>query len=307
VIRFYHFKMEFSHTSHSSKGLSSAFKIGIAINVVFISVESAFGFLSNSSALIADAGHNLSDTLALAFSWIAVVISHRKPTKRFTYGFRRSTILVAMLNTILLLAVVVFITIEAIDRLRNPSEINTRSVIVIAAVGILVNGLTAWLFIKDKKKDLNIRSTFVHFVADALLSLGVVAAGVMITFTGFVWIDPLVSLVIVAIILLSAIRLLVDSVSLALDAVPEGINIQAVSNYLKQLPEVKGIHDLHIWALSTTDVALSVHLCTSKQTDLNFISTIQQQLQKQFNIEHSTIQVEYGVTDSECTSSCHPN
>lgn len=295
--------MEHNHSHSHDMNLGNAFKIGISINIVFIIVEAVYGFLSNSMALVADAGHNLSDVLALVFSWIAVILSQRKPTLKFTYGFRRSTILIALLNTILLLAAVAFIVWETIQRLGKPLEINSNSVITVAAIGIAVNGFTAWLFMKGKKHDLNIRSAFVHFIADALVSLGVVVAGIIMAYTGIVWVDSLVSFAIIAVILYSSYHLLIDSVNLALDAVPENVNIQAVRDYLKSLPEVSDIHDLHIWALSTTDAALTVHLATNTQTDVAFITNIQHQLHQQFDIEHATIQVEYGKAD--CETNCN--
>ena len=294
--------MEHNHSHNSNINLGNAFKIGISINIVFIIIEASYGFLSNSMALVADAGHNLSDVLALVFSWVAVILSQRKPTLKFTYGFRRSTILIALLNTVLLLAAVVFIVWETIERMGKPLEINSNSVITIAAIGIAVNGFTAWLFLKDRKHDLNIRSAFVHFIADALVSLGVVIAGIIMAFTGIVWIDSVVSFAIIAVILYSSYHLLIDSVNLALDAVPENVNIEAVRIYLQSLPEVSDIHDLHIWALSTTDAALTVHLATNTQTDVTFITNIQHQLHEQFDIEHATIQVEFG--DTACETNC---
>ena len=294
--------MEHNHSHSSNINLGNAFKIGISINIVFIIIEASYGFLSNSMALVADAGHNLSDVLALVFSWVAVILSQRKPTLKFTYGFRRSTILIALLNTVLLLAAVVFIVWETIERMGKPLEINSNSVITIAAIGIAVNGFTAWLFVKGKKHDLNIRSAFVHFIADALVSLGVVVAGIIMAFTGIVWIDSIVSFAIIAVILYSSYHLLIDSVTLALDAVPENVNIEAVRIYLQSLPEVSDIHDLHIWALSTTDAALTVHLATNTQTDVTFITNIQHQLHEQFDIEHATIQVEFG--DTACETNC---
>jgi cobalt-zinc-cadmium efflux system protein len=286
--------MEHTHTHKNDVSISNAFKTGITINAVFIIAEVLAGFMSNSMALIADAGHNLSDILALAFSWIAVIISQRKPTLKFTYGFRRSTILVALLNSILLLVAVGFIIYETLQRLHNPVEINTNSVIFVAAIGIGINAFTAWLFMKGKTNDLNIRSAFVHFVTDALVSLGVVVAGVLIALTDIRLIDSLVSFTIIVVILIGSYNLLIDSVNLALDAVPENIEIGKVREYLTSLPEVKGVHDLHIWSLSTTDAALTVHLSTSEITDLNFITSIQNHLHEHFNIEHSTVQIEYG-------------
>lgn len=285
--------------------MGNAFKISIIINIIFIVIEVLFGFFSQSMALVADAGHNFSDVLALVFSWFAVALSRRKPTLRFTYGFRRSTILIALVNTIVLLVAVAFIILETIERLGKPTVINTNSVIIVAASGVAVNGVTAWLFLKGKNYDLNIRSAFVHFIADALVSLGVVIAGVIIAFTGIIWIDSVISFVIIAVILYSSYHLLIDSVNLALDAVPKNINIEAIRAYLKGLTGVSNIHDLHIWALSTTDAALTVHLTTQTQTDIRFITNIQRQLYEQFSIEHATIQVEYSNNPADCISNCN--
>ena len=284
--------------------MGNAFKIGIALNLLFVIIEATFGYLSNSMALIADAGHNLSDVMALAFSWIAVILSGRRPTLKFTYGLRRATILTALLNTILLLVAVAFIVWETIERIGKPIEIKSESVIIVASIGILVNAFTAWLFMKDKKHDLNIRSAFVHFVADALVSLGVVIAGVIMIFTNIVWIDIVASFIIIAVILYSTYHLLIDSVNLALDAVPENINIDVVRRFLENLPEVNSIHDLHIWALSTTDAALTVHLSTNIHTDIGFIISVQKELHERFKIGHATIQVEYGNDKSDCRSNC---
>lgn len=289
--------MEFQHSHNQNIKLGNAFITGISINIIFVVAEALAGYYSNSMALVADAGHNLSDVLALVFSWIAVVLSQRKPTLKFTYGFRRSTILVALLNTILLLVAVCFIIYETFTRLREPLDINASSVMIVASVGIVINGFTAWLFMKGKKNDLNVRSAFIHFVADALVSLGVVVAGIIIALTGIQWIDSVVSFAIIAVILYGSYNLLIDSVNLALDAVPENIQIEHVRDYLTGLPEVTGVHDLHIWSLGTTDTALTVHLTTSVQTTLIFITSIQSHLHEQFGIEHSTIQVEFGALD----------
>jgi cobalt-zinc-cadmium efflux system protein len=286
--------MEYEHSHNHDIKLGTAFKIGISINIIFVVAEALSGVFSNSMSLVADAGHNLSDVLALVFSWIAVILSQRKPTLKFTYGFRRSTILVALLNTIVLLVAVGVILYETIQRLRNPVEINAGSVMIVATIGIAVNAFTAWLFMKGKKDDINIRSAFIHFVADALVSFGVVVGGIIMMFTGIHWIDSFVSFAIIAVILYSSYNLLIDSVNLALDAVPENIKIEHVHEYFERLPEVAGVHDLHIWSLGTTDAALTVHLTTCVPTNVNFIGSIQRHLHEQFKIEHSTIQVEYG-------------
>lgn len=291
--------MEFNHSHNPAINLGNAFKTGIAINIIFIAIEVTFGFLSNSMALVADAGHNLSDVLALVLSWIAVILSQRKPTLKFTFGFRRSTILVALLNTILLLAAVIFILYKTFLRRNDPSTVNTKNVIIVATIGICVNAFTAWLFMKEKKHDLNLQSVFVHFVADALVSFGVVTGGIIIALTGLQWIDSIVSFTIIVVILYVSYKVLIGSISLALDAVPENININEVLEFLQKLPEVSGVHDLHIWAPGTSDTALTVHLTTRKQTELVFITSIQQQLQERFNIGHATIQIEFGGTE-EC-------
>jgi len=297
--------MEHNHSHNTNTNLGNAFKTGITLNLIFIIVEVIFGFSSNSMALLSDAGHNLCDVLTLVFSWIAVLLSQRKPSLKFTYGFRRSTILIALLNTIFLLVAVVFIVWETIQRIGSPEGINSKSVITVASIGIIINGFTAWLFMKGKKHDLNIRSAFIHFIADALVSLGVVIGGIIMILTGITWIDSILSLIIVVVILYSTFHLLIDSVDLALDAVPKNINIMEVQSYLESLHEVSSIHDLHIWALSTTDAALTVHLITKTPTDIGFISSVQKQLSEKFTIEHSTIQVEYGLTNSGCKTNCN--
>lgn len=291
--------MEHHHTHSSSIKLSNAFKIGISINIIFIIVEGLSGLISNSMALIADAGHNLSDVLTLVLSWIAINLSQREPTLKFTYGFRRSTILAALLNTILLLVAVCFIIYETVRRLSHPVTIDANSMVIIASIGIVVNGFTAWLFMKERSHDLNIRSAFVHFASDALVSLGVVVAGILMKFTGIQWFDSAVSFIIIAVILYGSYKLLIDSLNLALDAVPDNIKIESVLEYLESLPEVTGVHDLHIWSLGTTNAALTVHLKTCVPTNVNFITSIQHNLNELFAIEHSTIQVEYG-SDGDC-------
>jgi cobalt-zinc-cadmium efflux system protein len=289
--------MEYDHSYNQGINTGKAFRIGITINIAFIVIEAIYGFISNSMALLADAGHNLSDVLALVFSWIAIILSLRKPTLKFTYGLRRSTILIALLNTVLLLASVAFIIYETIERLNHPVKINANSIMIVATIGIGINGYTAWLFMKDKIHDLNVRSAYLHFVADTVVSLGVVIAGILIALTGIEWIDSVVSFTIIAVILYGSYNLLIDSVNLALDAVPENIDIVEVRNLLKNLPEVEGVHDLHIWALGTNVAALTVHLITRRQTDITFISFIQRELKERFRIEHATIQVEFGSSE----------
>ena len=284
--------MEHDHIHNHSSDPGTAFKTAIVINLIFIISEVILGLKSNSMALLSDAGHNLSDLLALIFSWAAVILSKRKPTIRFTYGFRRSTILIALLNTLLLLVAAAIIIYMNIARFGKTDGIKTDNVIIVAGLGVGINAFTAYLFNKGRKSDLNLRSVFSHFVVDALVSVGVVVSGILISLTGLQWIDSLVSMAIVMIILYISYHLLIDTVNLALDAVPENINIGDIRNFFLGLPEVSDIHDLHIWALSTTDAALTVHLSTIKPTDSSFINSIQLQLQEKFNIYHTTIQVE---------------
>lgn len=279
---------EHSHTTN----IGRAFIIGILINVLFIAIEIGYGLFSNSTALLADAGHNLSDVLALIFSWFAIVIAKRKPNLRFTYGLRRTTILTAILNTLLLIVTVGFIAWEAILRINSGTQIHSQTIILVASLGILVNGFTAFLFMKGKEHDLNIKSSFMHFIADALVSLGVVVAGFIILLTGVTWIDSAVSLIIAAFILYSSYRLLIDSVNLALDAVPKDVDINAVSAYLLGLKNVSSIHDLHIWALSTSETALTVHLVTKGAVDDSLLHDITDYIDTNFGIRHCTIQVE---------------
>ncbi len=293
-------EMEHQHNHSSPENVGISFKTGIALNIAFVFLEVVVGLFSNSMALVSDAGHNFSDVVALAFSWIAIRISERKPTLKFTYGFRRSTILAAILNTLLLLIANFFLLWETIHRLKKPVEVDSSNVIIVALVGIAINGFTAWLFTKGKKHDLNIRSAFVHFIADTLVSAGVVIAGVIIYFTGAAIVDSIVSFIIIIVIFYSAYRLLIDSITLALDAVPENIDINAVRGYLGTIPEVLGIHDLHIWALGTNSSALTAHLETNIQTDSSFISRIQTELKARFNIDHSTIQIEFGSRPEPC-------
>lgn len=281
----------------------NAFRTGIIINVVFIAVEIFYGFMSNSMALVSDAGHNLSDVLALAFSWIAVLLSQRKPTEKYTYGLRRSTILVALLNSVLLLSAVIIIIYENILRINKPVEIDSGNIIIVAAAGIAVNGFTAWLFMKGRN-DLNIRSAFLHFVADTLVSLGVVVAGIIMKLTGLHWIDSFVSLAIVIAILYSSYKLLIESLNLALDAVPANIDLIAVRQFLLSLPEVADVHDLHIWAMSTTENALTAHLTTTRPTDMSFMNLVTSELQQRFGLGHTTIQIEYGQPGSDCNTNC---
>lgn len=281
--------------SHAPLNYNRAFIIGITLNIGFVAIEAVFGFLTNSLALLADAGHNLSDVLGLLLAFGASWLTRRRPGQRYTYGLRRSSILAALLNASFLLIAIGAIALEAIQRFASPAPVNGTTVIGVALAGIVINGVTALLFMSGRERDLNIRGAFLHMAADALVSAGVVLAGIAILTTGWLWFDPVVSLIIAGVIAIGTWNLLRDSVNLALDAVPEGIDLQAVRTYLSELPGVVGVHDLHIWAMSTTETALTTHLVmlTGNPGDA-FLSRISMELHDKFGIEHSTIQVETG-------------
>ena len=280
------------HT-HAPKDFGVAFAIGITLNVGFVVVEVAYGLLSNSIALVADAGHNLGDVLGLAMAWIATVLARRAPTQTHTYGLRGGTILAALANAVLLLVTVGAIMVEGVHRLINPTEVGSVTVIVVAVIGIVINGVTAWLFASGRKGDINLRAAYLHMAYDALVSVGVVVAGGIILMTGWTRLDPLVSLVVAAVILVGTWRLLRDSVGMSLAAVPSGLKLDEVSTFLKQQPGVSAIHDLHIWPMSTTEIALTCHcLMLGGHPGDEFLAQLAGELHERFGISHATIQVE---------------
>ena len=278
---------------HASANYDKAFAIGIALNVSYVLVEAVFGALSHSLALVADAGHNLSDVLSLLLAWGASRLSQMQPTKRYTYGLRSSSILASLINAIILLIAMGAIAWEAIRRFNQPQEIPGGTVMAVAAFGVVINAATALLFVKGRESDLNIKGAFLHMAADAGVSLGVVIAGFAIIRTGLYWIDPLTSLIIVAIIAIGTWGLLRDSARLALQAVPPNIDANKVKEYLAALPKVVGVHDLHIWPMSTTETALTAHLeMPDGDRGDEFLHDICQHLHDHFKIEHCTIQIE---------------
>ena len=282
-----------SHSHRHQVDFGRAFAIGILLNTAFIGTEVAFGLLSDSLTLLADAGHNLSDVMGLLIAWGATNLERRSPTKRFTYGLRRTSVLAALANAILLLVSIGAIAWEAIRRLREPAPVAGLTMIWVAAVGVVVNGLTAWLFVGGRKGDLNIRGAFLHMIADAAVSAGVVVAGFAILYTGWSLLDPISSLAIVAIILVGTWGLLRDSINLVLDAVPRGIDPGAVQEFLEQLPGVAAIHHLHVWGLSTTETACTAHVVKREpQLDDQLLKQIAHELHERFGIEHTTIQFE---------------
>lgn len=281
------------HHAHGPRDYGPAFAIGAALNIGFVVVEAIFGVLAGSMALLADAGHNLSDVLGLLLAWAAVWLGRRRATTRFTYGLRSASIQAAVINAILLLVAVGAIAWEATGRLMAPAPVASTTVMAVAAVGFAVNAATAWLFFGGRHGDLNVRGAYLHMAADAGVSLGVVAAGALIALTGWLWIDPVVSLVIAAIIVAGTWPLLRDSVSLALHAVPAAIDTASVKAYLEQLPGVASVHHLHIWAMSTTDVALTCHVVvTSERSGDALLREAAEGLAHRFAIGHATLQVE---------------
>lgn len=287
---------------HGPADYSRAFAIGTILNVGFVLIEVIYGITAHSVALLADAGHNLSDVLSLVLAWGAMRLTRRQPSHRYTYGLRRSSILIALLNAIILLVAMGGITWEAIQRFSEPGPVAGGTVVGVATVGIVINTVTALMFLSGRKRDLNIRGAFLHMTADAAVSLGVVLAGVAIIATGWLWFDPVVSLIIVVVVVVGTWQLLQDSVNLALDAVPEGIEPLAVRTYLTELPGVAQVHDLHIWAMSTTETALTAHLVvpTGYPGDA-FLTKTCKELHDRFSIEHTTLQVETGDPSHPCS------
>jgi cobalt-zinc-cadmium efflux system protein len=270
-----------------------AFAIGVLLNVIFVAIEAGYGVAAGSLALIADAGHNLSDVLSLLLAWGAGFLAAKAATEKRTYGFRKVTIIASLASAILLLVALGGITWEAIGRFFNPKPVDGMTVIVVAAIGVVINTITALFFVSGQKHDLNIRGAFLHMAADAGVSLGVVVSGIIIMATGWLLIDPLISLLVAAVILVGTWSLLRNSLNLAIDAVPEGIDMDGIKRYLTGLENVCQIHDLHVWPMSTTEVALSVHLIIGDDSlNDDFLSKLQRQLHDRFGIEHSTIQVE---------------
>lgn len=286
---------------HTPETHSRNFVIAVLLNVVYVIIEFTYGFIANSAALLADAGHNLSDVLALLLAWAAAMLVRKKPSERFTYGLRSTSILAALGNAMLLLIVCGGIAWEAVQRLSYPPVVAELTVTLVAAAGIFINGLSAYLFVKGSKEDINIRGAYLHLMADAAVSLGVVIAGLGMMVTGWYWLDPVISLVIVVIIVIATWGLLRESVHLALNAVPPGIDMPAIDAYLRCCPGVAEIHDLHIWGMSTTESALTVHLVMPDGYPGDaYMDEIMETLRARFNIHHCTLQIELGTTSHAC-------
>ncbi len=280
---------------------TKAFALGIILNITFVVIEAGYGYFANSLSLMADAGHNLSDVLGLALAWGAAWLGTKKPSSKFTYGLGQTSILAALANAIMLLVAVGAIMWEAIVRLQHPEIVSSKIVIVVAAVGILINGVTALLFMSGRKSDLNIRGAYLHMLSDAAVSAGVVVAAIVISCTGWLWLDPVTSIAIGLVIVYGTWELLKDSIHLSIAAVPEGIEIEGVKTYLLSLQAVASVHDLHIWAMSTTENAMTAHLVIPVgHPGDNFIHEICEELERHFKIQHATIQIEKGDSHSHC-------
>lgn len=282
-----------SEQHYHSANYGRAFAIGIALNMLFVLVEVYYGWRADSLALLSDAGHNLSDVLGLLIAWGGFYLARLRPSQKHTYGLGRATILAALFNALILLIAIGGIVWEAIGRFNHPVPIQGGIVMLVAAIGVVINGITAWLFMSGNKHDLNLRGAFLHMAADALVSLGVVIAGAMFVWTGWTWLDPSISLMIAVVILAGTWGLLRQSLHLSLDGVPASVELCSVKSYLSALPDVSEVHDLHVWAMSTSEIAMTVHLvvCDGHPGD-DFIHRVAEELRHDFAIEHVTIQIE---------------
>jgi cobalt-zinc-cadmium efflux system protein len=280
--------------SHAPDTFGLAFAIGVVLNTGFVAAEVIFGYAANSLALISDAVHNFSDVIALLLAWAATWLARKQPTQQHTYGYRRASILAALINAGLLLIAVGGIAVEAINRIREPADVAGWTVVLVATLGIVVNGGTALLFMRGRHGDLNIRGAYLHMAADAGVSLGVVVAAFAIMLTGWQWVDPAISLCIAAVVLASGWGLARDSVNLALDGVPKGIELAEVKAYLGQLEGIIEVHDLHIWAMSTNETALTAHLVRPGGYEDSFLHGVCEELSHRFDIRHATLQIEAG-------------
>ncbi len=296
--------MSDSHEHRHGTSHKKAFAIGIGLNLIYVAVEVFYGLIANSSALLADAGHNASDVLGLVFAWTATWLATIKPKGKYTYGLRKTTILVSIINAVLLFGAVIAIGWDAFGKLQNPEPVAGKKVMIVAGIGFIINALTALLFIKGQKHDLNIKGAFLHMAADAGVSLGVVVAGLLIYLTGKLWIDPVMSFIIIAVILWGTWRLFMDSVNLALDAVPKHVDLDEVRKYIESKNGVESLHDLHIWAMSTTQIALTAHLEMPHGGSDRFIAELQQELKNKFGIGHTTFQIERKSLDINCETDC---
>lgn len=288
----HHHDHQAHHHEHQITSLNGIYILAIALNALYVVIEAGIGFWSDSLGLLSDAGHNLSDVFSLMLAMIAFKLSSSHSTRKFTYGFRKSSVLISLLNAIILLVAIGAIVIESIHKFRDPMPVNGAAISWTAGIGIIVNGFTAWLLMKQQKHDINTRGAFLHMAADTLVSAGVVVSGIVIALTGYSVIDPIVSLVIAAIILVSTWKLLSESLRMSIDAVPEQIDIDEVEKMMVSEPGVKDVHHLHIWSISTTETALTAHVVIE---DLSRMEEIKESLKHKLyekGIPHTTLEME---------------
>ena len=282
---------------HEIKSLDSIFIISIVLNLLFVAVEALVGFTQNSLGLLSDAGHNLGDVFSLLLALVAFKLARVHSSRKYTYGYKKSTVLISLLNAIILLVAVGAIVVESIHKFTHPEEVNGAAVSWTAGVGIIVNGLTAWLLMKSRKKDLNVKGAFLHMAADTLVSAGVVVSGLVMMFTGFYMIDPIISLVIAVVILVSTWKLLSQSVRLSLDGMPEYVDMDKVESAIMADGNVSGIHHIHVWAISTTETALTAHIVLRKGAEMESVKAGIKHRLAEIGIAHATLEVEYEGTD----------
>lgn len=298
--------MEHNHSHHDHSHIAvlttvnSAFVIGIALNLLFVIIEAVVGFSINSLSLLSDAGHNLADVGSLGLSLLAFKLLKIKSNNKYTYGYRKTTILAALTNAVILLVSIAIIGYEAIQRFANPPALPGKTIAIVAGIGIAINFCTAILFLKNKEKDLNVKSAYLHMMADALVSLGIMIGGIVISYTHLYWIDPVISIVIVLVILFSTWTLLKESLALTLDAVPKDINLDEIKNKALKIDGIKELHHIHVWAMSTTENAMTAHLVIDNRQDKEQISSIKNNLKhtlQHLNIQHVTLETEFSNED----------
>ena len=286
------------HHTHAIEKLSTIYIVAVALNLAFVIVEAVAGIVGNSIGLLSDAGHNLSDVFSLVLAMIALKLASSHATKRFTYGHRKASVLISLLNAIILLVAVGAIIVESIEKFFNPTEVNGTLIIWTAAVGIVINGLTAWALSRQQKHDINTRGAFLHMLADTLVSIGVVVSGVVINLTGWTIVDPIIGLVIAVVILVSTWELLSESLRMSTDAVPEGFDVDEIAKKIESQEGVLNVHHVHIWAISTTETALTCHIVIPEATMLEEVTNRVKHLLDELGIHHSTLELE--TTSSHC-------
>ncbi len=287
------------HHTHAIEKLSTIYIVAVALNLAFVIVEAVAGFVGNSLGLLSDAGHNLSDVFSLVLAMIALKLASSHATKRFTYGHRKASVLISLLNAIILLVAVGAIIVESVDKFFNPTEVNGSLIIWTATVGIVINGLTAWALSRQQKHDINTRGAFLHMLADTLVSVGVVVSGVVIKYTGWTVVDPIIGLVIAVVILVSTWSLLSESLRMSADAVPEGFDVDDITKKVEAVDGVLNVHHMHIWAISTTETALTCHIVIPEATMLEEVTDRVKELLDSLGIHHSTLELE--TNSSHCS------